>query len=78
MSEDALIRQVAKILTSKKLTISVCESCTGGLLGAAFTSMPGSSKYFLGGVIAYSDVVKQRIVGVKCRDGAGNGSGREA
>jgi nicotinamide-nucleotide amidase len=65
MSEDALIRQVAKILTSKKLTISVCESCTGGLLGAAFTSMPGSSKYFLGGVIAYSDVVKQRIVGVK-------------
>ncbi len=40
------------------LTLATAESCTGGLIGAAITSAPGSSKVFLGGVIAYHNKVK--------------------
>jgi nicotinamide-nucleotide amidase len=67
MRNDTLARQIGKLLATKKLTISVCESCTAGMLGAAFTSISGSSKYFQGGFIAYSDTVKKKIVGVKAR-----------
>lgn len=59
------LNQIAKILTRKKLTISVCESCTGGMLGSIITQVPGSSQYFSGGIIAYSNEVKQKTVGVK-------------
>jgi nicotinamide-nucleotide amidase len=46
------------------LTIGVAESCTGGLLGARLTSIPGSSSVVTGGVIAYSNAVKQALLGV--------------
>ena len=62
---EHLIEQVANRLMVDKLTVSVCESCTGGMLGAALTAVSGSSKFFLGGVIAYSDDVKRKAVGVK-------------
>ena len=45
-------------------TIAVAESCTGGGIGAAVTSAPGSSKIFRGGVIAYTDWVKENVLGV--------------
>jgi nicotinamide-nucleotide amidase len=45
-------------------TISTAESCTGGLLGAALTAVPGSSASYLGGVVAYSDSVKVAQLGV--------------
>lgn len=48
----------------KGLTIGVVESCTGGLLGAAITAMPGSSSVFQGGFLTYSNTLKQRLVGV--------------
>lgn len=60
-----LQKNIAESLTRKKLSLSICESCTGGMLGTLITSEPGSSKYFCGGVIAYSDEVKQRVVGVR-------------
>ena len=53
------------ILKRKKLTLSVCESCTGGMLGGFITQISGSSEYFLGGIIAYSNEVKKGIIGVQ-------------
>ena len=53
-----------KLLVSQKLTLSVCESCTGGMLGSIVTSIPGSSRYFLGGIIAYDNSIKHDVVGV--------------
>ena len=51
-------------LRARRLTLAVAESCTGGLLGARVTSVPGSSDVFLGGVIAYANSVKTALVGV--------------
>jgi len=49
---------VGELLAEKGLTLAVAESCTGGLLGGRITSVPGSSAYFKGGIIAYSNDVK--------------------
>jgi nicotinamide-nucleotide amidase len=54
--------QVASLLTGR--TLAVAESCTGGLLSARLTDRPGSSAYFAGGVVAYSNEAKSAIVGV--------------
>jgi nicotinamide-nucleotide amidase len=62
--EDSLISKVAEILKSKRKTVSVAESCTGGLLGAELTSVSGSSAYFNGGAIVYSNDIKEKILDV--------------
>ncbi len=46
------------------LTLATAESCTGGLIGHLLTEVPGSSDYYVGGVISYSDVVKEQQLGV--------------
>ena len=51
-------------LRAARLTLAVAESCTGGLLGAALTAVPGSSDYMRGGVIAYSDETKVDLLSV--------------
>lgn len=56
---------VGRLITDKGYTIATAESCTGGLLGHRITNVPGSSKYFRGGVVAYSNVVKEKLLGVK-------------
>ncbi len=55
---------VAAELRSRRATLGVAESCTGGLLGARLTARPGSSEYFLGGVVSYADQTKSDLLGV--------------
>ena len=54
-------------LKKRGLTLAVAESCTGGLLGSRLTSVPGSSSYFIGGIISYANSVKARRLGVPPR-----------
>ena len=66
--EDTLASVVGKLLNDAGQTLSVAESCTGGGLGAMLTETPGSSSYFLGGVIAYANEVKSTLLNVSDRD----------
>jgi nicotinamide-nucleotide amidase len=59
-----LAEVVGKILVEKNLTIATAESCTGGMLANQITDIAGSSRYMLGGVVAYSNDVKKNILGV--------------
>jgi len=60
----SLSSAVGKTLIDHALTISTAESCTGGLLSYALTATPGSSAYFTGGVVAYSNAIKTQVLGV--------------
>lgn len=55
---------VGRLLRDRRLTLAVAESCTGGLIGHRITDVPGSSDYFLGGVISYSNTAKVALLGV--------------
>ena len=55
---------VGQLLTQHRLTLAVAESCTGGLIGHWLTNIPGSSAYFIGGVVAYAYDAKERLLGV--------------
>jgi nicotinamide-nucleotide amidase len=61
---DPLEVVVGDLLRKHRATVSVAESCTGGMLGERFTSTPGSSNYFVGGFIAYSNQMKVELLGV--------------
>ena len=61
---ESLEQVVAQLLTENRATIAVAESCTGGLLAERLTSLPGSSAYFVGGVVCYSNEMKTSMVGV--------------
>lgn len=62
--EATLEQVVGDRLRQRGETLAVAESCTGGVLGARLTLVPGSSEYFQGGIIAYSDGVKRRLLQV--------------
>ncbi|MGC1243550.1 MAG: competence/damage-inducible protein A [Chryseosolibacter sp.] len=62
---DPLEVAVGNLLRDKKLTLAVAESCTGGYLSHLITSVPGSSDYFNGSMIAYSNDVKVKDLGVQ-------------
>ncbi|MEO0089464.1 MAG: competence/damage-inducible protein A [candidate division WOR-3 bacterium] len=61
----SLEEKIGEILRKKNLTLATAESCTGGLLGNKITDVPGSSDYYIGGVVAYSNEVKKLICKVK-------------
>ena len=63
-NDDDLANVVGDLLRQHRLTVAVAESCTGGLLGKRLTAVPGSSDYFVGGIICYSDRLKQQLLGV--------------
>jgi nicotinamide-nucleotide amidase len=63
--DDTLVSKIGTLLTSRGEKLAVAESCTGGMLGKLITDLPGSSNYFWGGIISYSNEAKQLILGVK-------------
>jgi nicotinamide-nucleotide amidase len=71
---DDLAAIVLRQLESAGLRLAVAESCTGGLLGARLTAIPGSSRVFAGGVIAYANDAKLQLLGVSADDLAGQGA----
>jgi nicotinamide-nucleotide amidase len=62
--ERPIEEHVLALLRARGLTLATAESCTGGLVAARLTSIPGSSDVFVGGVVAYADDVKQEQLGV--------------
>ncbi len=62
---EELEEVVGRLLRNQKKTLAVAESCTGGLLGDRITNVPGSSDYFLQGIVAYSNQAKINALGVK-------------
>jgi len=61
---DDLESVIGSLLISKKLRLSVAESCSGGLLSHRITSVAGSSSYFEGGAVTYSNALKHKFLGV--------------
>lgn len=64
---SALAQRLISELAERGWTLSVAESCTGGQLAAALTAVPGASRVFLGGVVAYANEVKIELLGVDWR-----------
>jgi len=62
--EDSMAGNIGKILKEKGLTVATAESCTGGNIAHFFTLNPGSSEYFKGGVVTYSNELKTKLLGV--------------
>lgn len=60
----SLPETVLRIAARREVSLAVAESCTGGMIASALTSVPGSSEVFLGGVIAYSNDAKMTLLGV--------------
>jgi nicotinamide-nucleotide amidase len=64
-SSDAPVGEfLGELLKKNKLTLAVAESCTGGYISHQITSVAGSSAYFLGGVVSYSNEMKRNVLGV--------------
>lgn len=62
--EASLAQMVGELLAPRCQTVAVAESCTGGLIGSQLTSVSGSSRYFQGGIVAYANEAKIRLLGV--------------
>lgn len=66
-NDDTLGTAVGRLLSKQQGTLAVAESCTGGGLGSIITAVPGSSAYFMGGIISYDNAVKERLLGVSAQ-----------
>jgi nicotinamide-nucleotide amidase len=64
IDQQTLAQVVGQLLLEQNLYLATAESCTGGLIGAKITMVPGSSDWFLGGVIAYSNQLKEILLNV--------------
>ncbi|MFH2114057.1 MAG: CinA family protein [Spirochaetota bacterium] len=65
MNLEDVAKELIRLLENHRSTISFAESCTGGLVSAAITSIPGASAVFKGGVVAYANEAKLHILGIK-------------
>ncbi len=69
---------VVGLLGQRRKTLALAESCTGGFAAHRITNVPGASKVFLGGIVAYSNEVKQKLLGVRAKTLARHGAVSEA
>ncbi|MEJ2657970.1 MAG: competence/damage-inducible protein A [Desulfobacterales bacterium] len=67
MNGSPMEAEVGRLLSEKKATLAVAESCTGGLISHMLTNVPGSSNYFLFSGVTYSNEAKQKVLGVPAR-----------
>ena len=63
--KEELEKVIGDILTERKQTLSIAESCTGGMISSKIVSIPGSSNYYEGGVCVYSNIEKIKILNIK-------------
>lgn len=63
-STEEHIEQIANLLCASNWTLATAESCTGGLLGAACTELSGSSRWYAGGCVTYTNELKIKLIGV--------------
>ncbi len=68
------INEIGEYFKSAKLKLATAESCTGGMIGAVFTSVAGSSDWFNGGAIAYSNYIKMKLLSVSEKTLIDNGA----
>jgi PncC family amidohydrolase len=61
---DSLAQSIGKLLNEQHLTLGLAESCTGGMVASYVTDIAGASEYFEGAIVAYSNRVKEHILGV--------------
>jgi nicotinamide-nucleotide amidase len=66
--------RIQKVMLDRKLTLATAESCTGGLIAYALTEISGSSDYFVGGIVSYSNGLKERELGVSAETLAQHGA----
>jgi nicotinamide-nucleotide amidase len=64
MADTSMEETIHHLMTEKKLTLALAESCTGGFIAHGLTALPGSSAYFLGSAVTYSNASKVRLLGV--------------
>ena len=73
--EDKTVAQVlGELLSERELTVACAESCTGGNIAHRIVQVPGSSSYFLGSVVSYSNEVKNEVLGVPYSDISAHGA----
>jgi nicotinamide-nucleotide amidase len=64
--DDEIIEEIViRLLTNRKQTLALAESCTGGAIASRITNVPGASAVFLGGVVSYANEAKQNFLGVR-------------
>jgi len=78
IDDEEIEMVVVRLLTEKKKTLALAESCTGGGIANRLTNVPGASAFFFGGVVAYSNDVKQKFLGVRAKTLGQHGAVSEA